>query len=63
MQPKYKVRQMYVERNAQYEAGERVQGRLGNIVEQQNLSIERMLDIIFGQKQENTTTTKKENAK
>jgi hypothetical protein len=63
MQPKYKVRQMYVERNSQYEAGERVQGRLGSIVEQQNLSIERMLDIIFGQKQEIATTNKKETAK
>lgn len=63
MQPKYKVRQMYVERNSQYEAGERVQGRLGSVVEQQNLSIERMLDIIFGQKQETATTTKKETAK
>lgn len=70
LQPPYKIRQMYVERTNQYEAGERVQGRLGGIVEQQNLSIERMLDIIFGQKQDapatvtstNTTTSKKEKA-
>jgi len=48
MQPPYRVRRMYVERTNKYEAGERVQGRLGAIVEQQNLSVERMLDIIFG---------------
>ena len=48
MQPPYKVRRMYVERTAKFEAGERVQGRLGGVVEQQNLSVERMLDIIFG---------------
>jgi hypothetical protein len=39
---------MYVERTDEYEAGERVQGRLGKIVEQENLGIERMLDMIFG---------------
>ena len=58
MQMPYRVRRMYVERTNQYEAGERVQGRLGQIVEQENLSIERMLDIIFGPKQEAVTTTK-----
>jgi len=51
LQPPYKVRRMYVERTNQYEAGERVQGRLGAVVEQQNLSVDRMLDIIFGPKQ------------
>ena len=60
LQPPYKVRRMYVERTAEYEAGERVQGRLGSIVEQENLSIERMLDIIFGPKQEAQSTKKKE---
>jgi hypothetical protein len=58
MQLPYKVRKMYVERTAQYEAGERVQGRLGAIVQQENLSIERMLDIIFGEKQSVATATK-----
>ena len=58
MQMPYKVRRMYVERTNTYEAGERVQGRLGSIVEQENLSIERMLDIIFGPKQEAKTTSK-----
>lgn len=68
-QPPYKVRRMYVERTNQYEAGERVQGRLGSIVEQENLSIERMLDMVFGPKQpqgattEDKTTTKKEATK
>jgi hypothetical protein len=41
---------MYVERTDEIEAGERVQGRLGSIVEQQDLGVERMLDMIFGQK-------------
>lgn len=49
LQPPHKARRMYVERTGQYEAGERVQGRLGAIVEQPNLSAERMLDMIFGE--------------
>jgi hypothetical protein len=57
MQLPYKVRRMYVERTPDYEAGERVQGRLGKIVEQQDLGIERMLDMVFGEKTK--TTTKK----
>ena len=57
-QPPYKARRMYVERTDQYEAGERVQGRLGKIVEQQDLGIERMLDMIFGAKTEAPTTKK-----
>jgi len=64
LQSPYKVRRMYVERTNEYEAGERVQGRLGAIVEQDKLSIDVMLDTIFGPKQapqaEKTTTTKKE---
>lgn len=50
LQAPLKVRRMYVERTDQYEAGERVQGRLGAIVEQENLGVERMLDIVFGPK-------------
>ena len=42
MQAPYKVRRMYVERTPDYEAGERVQGRLGKVVEQENLGIERI---------------------
>jgi hypothetical protein len=45
LQPPYKVRRMYVERTPEYEAGERVQGRLGKIVEQGDLGVESMLDI------------------
>ena len=58
----YKVRRMYVERTNSYEAGERVQGRLGKVVEQENMSIEKMLDIVFGPKQAAAaeTTTQKE---
>jgi hypothetical protein len=51
---------MYVERTNEYEAGERVQGRLGAIVEQDKLSIEVMLDTIFGPKKTEATTKKKE---
>lgn len=43
----YSVRRMYVKRTQAYEAGERVQGRLGNIVEQNDLNIVRMLDMVF----------------
>lgn len=52
MQLPYKVRRMYVERTNKYEAGERVQGRLGPVVEQENLGVERMLDLVFGPKAE-----------
>ena len=55
MQPPYKVRRMYVERTPEYEAGERVQGRLGKIVQQQDLGVERMLDMVFGEKRASTT--------
>jgi hypothetical protein len=55
MQLPYKVRRMYVERTPDYEAGERVQGRLGKIVEQGDLGIERMLDMVFGAKTNDTT--------
>ena len=59
MQAPYKVRRMYVERTPEYEAGERVQGRLGKVVEQGDLGVERMLDIVFGEKAATTTTNKK----
>lgn len=47
-QGRYSVRRMYVERTPTHEAKERVQGRLGSIVEQDNLNVEQMLDRIFG---------------
>jgi AAA domain len=47
-QPPYTVRRMYVNRTPTYEAGERVQGRLGAIVEQNDLTVERMLDKVYG---------------
>lgn len=50
MQAPYKVRRMYVERTDKFEAGERVQGRLGSVVEQGDLGVERMLDLVFGPK-------------
>ena len=58
LQPPYKVRRMYVERTPEWEAGERVQGRLGKIVEQGDLGVERMLDMVFGEKKAKTTTKK-----
>lgn len=50
MQPAYKVRRMYLEGTDQYEAKERVAGRLGSVVEQNDLNIETMLDKVFGPK-------------
>lgn len=44
----YRARRMYVERTDEFEAGERVQGRLGSVVEQHEMSIEIMLEKIFG---------------
>ena len=41
-------RRMIVSKNAQFEAGERVRGRLGKVVEQNDLDVERMLDMVFG---------------
>jgi hypothetical protein len=58
MQGPLKVRRMYVERTPEWEAGERVQGRLGKIVQQGDLGVERMLDMVFGEKKASTTTTK-----
>ena len=49
-QPPFNARRMYVESTPQYEAGERVQGRLGTVLEQSNMNIERMLDMIYGPK-------------
>lgn len=47
-QPAYHVRRMYVERTKEYEAGERVQGKLGAIVEWNELDVTKMLDKVFG---------------
>lgn len=53
MQPPYRVRRMHIESTPFAEAGERVQGRLGKVVEQENLGVEQMLDLIFGAKPSN----------
>jgi len=47
-QPPIRYRRMYIDSNERYVAGERVQGKLGSIVEQGDLSIEGMLNTIFG---------------
>jgi len=57
MQAPLKVRRMYVERTPEWEAGERVQGRLGKIVQQGDLGVERMLDMVFGEKKTETAAT------
>jgi hypothetical protein len=44
----YSVRRLLLERTPKYEAKERVQGRLGKAVEQENLGVERMLDLVYG---------------
>lgn len=44
----YKVRRLYVESTDFAEAGERVQGRLGSVIEQADLNVEAMLDRIYG---------------
>jgi hypothetical protein len=51
-QPPYSVRRLYIERTPKYEAKERVQGRLGKVVEQDHLNVELMLDTIFGPRPE-----------
>jgi hypothetical protein len=48
MQQPYTVRRMLVDRTPQWEAGERVQGRLGTVVEQGDLGVVNMLDLVFG---------------
>ncbi len=47
-QAPYIVRRLYVDATDFAEAGERVQGRLGRVVEQHELSIEMMIDKIYG---------------
>lgn len=47
-QPPFDARRMYIQRTPKYEAKERVQGRLGQIVEQDSLNVEVMLDRVFG---------------
>jgi len=47
-QPPQMFRRMYVQSTPKWEAGERVQGRLGAVVEQENLNVSRMIDMVFG---------------
>lgn len=61
-QGRYTVRRMYVERTPKWEAKERVQGRLGKVVEQNDLSVEQMLDRIFGPRPNPSTETATETA-
>jgi AAA domain len=56
-QPPYKARRMYIVATSHAMAGERVGGRLGEIVEQSNLDMTKMLDLVFGPSNTNTTAT------
>lgn len=56
-QAPYKVRRMIISPNNEAVSGERVGGRLGEIVEQGDLSIERMLDLVYGAPGSADTTT------
>jgi hypothetical protein len=47
-QPKYHLRRLHIVPTEQYVAGERVGGRLGTVVEQDQLSIMTMIDTIYG---------------
>lgn len=47
-QPPYHLRRLHVVPTEQYVAGERVGGRLGEVVEQDKLSITDMIDVIYG---------------
>jgi hypothetical protein len=47
-QPPNKFRRMHISAGPKYIAGERVGGRLGTVVEQSDLSIQRMIDIVYG---------------
>lgn len=47
-QPPYKVRRMYIEGSDKFEAGERVQGKLGTIIEQNDLNVETMINKVYG---------------
>jgi hypothetical protein len=49
--PSIIARRLHIAPSKDYVAGERVGGRLGMVVEQENLSIERMIDLVYGAKQ------------
>lgn len=53
-QPGYKIRRLLVTPHPQFEAGERVQGRLGEIVDEP--TVPKMLDMVFGSDNTEGTT-------
>lgn len=56
-QPPTKVRRLHITPSHEYMAGERVGGKLGDVVEQQNLSIETMIRQVYGNLQPPVSTT------
>jgi hypothetical protein len=57
-QPPIRLRRLHIAPSHEYMAGERVGGRLGAVVEQENLSVEKMIDIVYGTTATTTTSTK-----
>jgi hypothetical protein len=47
-QPMIKARRLHIVPSHEFVAGERVGGRLGAVVEQENLSIEKMIGMVYG---------------
>lgn len=56
-QPAMRYRRMYIDQHPRYVTGERVQGKLGSVVEQDNLNVEQMIDRIFGPRVEAPAAT------
>ena len=54
-QPGRKIRRLLVTPHPQFEAGERVQGRLGDVVDEP--TVEKMLDMVFGSDNDTEGTT------
>jgi hypothetical protein len=46
--PPHQFRRMHITPSEKFIAGERVGGRLGTVVEQDNLSVQKMIDLVYG---------------
>jgi hypothetical protein len=51
-QPPYRFRRMYIDQHPRYVCGQRVAGKLGAVIEQGDLSVEKMLETIFGPREQ-----------
>lgn len=59
-QPPMKFRRLHISPSPQFVAGERVGGRLGQTVEQENLSIEKMINMVYGAPEQSSNGHEKE---